>query len=139
MGTLLLTLFVGSTGSFALGCAFVALHTIYTGGAFNPALTLAKPGAIDVNTLLLQIGGAVIGGPRLRSKEPTSPGPHVTALVLTSPGPHVTPHAHQPWPPCGFVAKQALPPRTVVWQPTRRRQAASRTAAGRWRRRYVGK
>jgi len=62
VGTLLLTLFVGSTGSFALGCAFVALHTIYTGGAFNPALTLAKPGAIDVNTLLLQIGGAVIGG-----------------------------------------------------------------------------
>jgi len=65
IGTALLFLFVGGTtgasDGLALGAAFVALHTIYAGGAFNPALTIANDG-LNVNALLLQLGGATIGG-----------------------------------------------------------------------------
>jgi len=69
VGTLLLLLFAGATSAggggasngLALGAAFVALHTIYADATFNPAITLAKSG-VELNTKLLQVGGAAIGG-----------------------------------------------------------------------------
>jgi len=67
VGTALLFLVAGATATpLARGAAFVALHKIYDGSTFNPALTIANDSSFRSSAtgkaVAYQIGGAVIGG-----------------------------------------------------------------------------